>query len=90
MEDARNGSLSNEIIEIFKPLKCGDCSLRFVDTVSLDSHVKQDHAKLKAANQLIPINLNLNQLREELKLRKLSTSGNKEILRRRLEGALAM
>jgi len=91
IEDARNGKLSDEIVEVLKPLKCSDCLLRFGDNVSLESHIKQEHKSNHGdLNQVIPINLNVNQLREELRLRNLSTSGNKDILRRRLEGAVSI
>ena len=91
LENAKDGTLSNEILVILKPVACTSCPLRFADRVTLDSHLKQEHGSKFITNKLInPANLNLNQLREELKSRKLSASGNKEILRRRLEGALAL
>ena len=91
LEDATNGKLSNDILAILKPITCTSCPLRFADRVTLESHLKQEHESKFVPNRFInPANLNLNQLREELKSRKLSTTGNKEILRRRLEGALAL
>ena len=75
-------------MKIFKPLECKQCGLRFPDKPTLESH-RREHTT-NSSKKLVPKNLNINQLRDELEARGLSTKGNKQELRRRLEGALSL
>ena len=90
LNDAEVGKLSDELLKSFKPIACNQCGERFSDNLTLKSHSKDHDSNKPPQSRVVPANLNLKQLKEELSARNLSISGNKEILRRRLEGALAV
>lgn len=86
-------ALTQDILEVLKPVCCSTCAERFPDHVSCASHVKSVHV-LKTSTTDMDLhvnskNLSIKQLREELKKRGLNTGGNKDHLSRRLECYLA-
>ena len=89
LESATEGKLSPTVLHKLKPIKCRECEEYFPDFISCDNHVKNRHAKvLTNCKNIIPSILTVAQLKVYLSERKLSTSGNKDVLRRRLEGTL--
>ena len=88
---AKAGKLSTDIMKALKPIECRECRERFADILLCDKHVFQNHTKnpVKDGKKIVPALLSVTQLKMELKDRKMSVSGGKEILRRRLEGALS-
>ncbi len=91
VDDAKQGILSNDIIEIFKPIKCEKCDLRFADILLCKSHVDNVH-KSKAvtnAKTIVPKTCKVAQLKFYLSERNMPVSGNRDALIRRLEGCLS-
>ena len=92
---AMQGSLTDKVTKILKPVECIRCSTRFADHSSLETHVNTIHnasngtVSYKLSKKLNPKCMKVNELKEALKKRNLSTEGAKDILVRRLEGALA-
>ena len=84
MEAAEVGYLPNTIREIIFPFVCTICELRYADKLRLSDHTKC-HIQGTSINNLIPKNMKLPELREELKQRNLSTVGSKQVLIERLE-----
>ena len=89
--DAQQGKLSNNVIEIFKPIKCDECDMRFADILLCKSHVDNIHkAKpLSNAKNIVPKKCKVTELRVYLAERNMPTSGKKDDLVRRLEGCLS-
>ena len=78
-----------EVVSILKPIVCPSCFTRFSDVASLEVH-GNFHRKSVPARLNNPIHvrsLKLEQIRAELGKYKLSLSGNKDVLVKRLEGA---
>ena len=88
------GVLTDKVIKILKPVECIQCSTRFADHSSLETHVNRIHnasngtVSYKLSKKLNPKCMKVNERKEALKKRNLSTGGGKDILVRRLEGAL--
>ena len=89
-EDAVNGFLSDEILNVLLPIKCRLCTKRYSDFVQCHNHVTNFHNKgLCGASKIIPKTMTTSKLKEALKDRNLPVSGKKELLCRRLESVLA-
>ncbi|XP_065639723.1 uncharacterized protein LOC136072530 [Hydra vulgaris] len=86
MQCVEKGELTEEILAILKPYQCEVCNERFSDNNKLLQHLTS-HAQNQIIN-IIPRELSLKQLKDELRLRSKSTSGSKAELIRRLEGFL--
>ena len=80
--------ISKEVLDILKPFARGKCDSQYPDKQSLESHVASHLSRVDSVT-IHPGNMNLAQLRETLRARNLSTTGNKSVLVRRLEGALS-
>lgn len=92
---AETEKLLPEVVAMLKPVLCSECNKRFPDTVTCEAH-KRVHTRGRQSNtnetdsrNLNPKAMNVSDLKKELRSRQLSTTGNKDILIRRLEGALA-
>ena len=89
---AKAMELDKEIPAILKPPQCATCQSRFPDSLTLQSHVKSHHAlhnrvtRVERASMIHPPSMKVNELKEELKARGASLSGDKTTLIRRLEG----
>ena len=89
IEAARNGKLDGNVSQILKPIECCECGKRFADVASRDRHNENFHTgPVMDANNIIPSEMTVKQLKEELKRLGKSTSGNRDLLVRRLEGLL--
>ena len=92
LNSAENGVLAEAIVKVLKPVVCVICKERFADFRMCDKHVKVVHEstkKITTANLINPDVLSVSQLKYYLKERNQSTSGSKEILKRRLSGILS-
>ena len=82
--------LSSKVLDILKPVKCSICKNQFADEVTMASHLashgSQNHIR---AVRKAPKDMKVDELKTELRARRLCTTGNKDILVRRLEGAIA-
>ena len=74
-----------EVVEMLKPVLCSECNERFPDTVSCQAHQRCIQERDSNTNNSDGANC---EHKKELQSRPLSTTGNKKILIRRLEGAL--
>ena len=91
MECVQSGQLSDEILMLLKPIACRECNERFTDFLASDKHIQNVHRKkvnLVPSQKIVPVKMKVSQLKAILKERGKSTSGNKDELCRRLEGAL--
>ena len=95
-DSVTRGNLSEEVLHILKPVVCLYCQERFADISTMEVHVKQIHQSVKAIEETRKIkdklhvrSMNVPAIKAELKKRNLALSGSKEILIKRLEGALA-
>ena len=85
------GILTENLLSLLKPIKCGFCEERFPDQLTSERHVKKIHSKGQqepSFKELVPATMNVNQLKVELRKHGKSTTGNKGELQRRLEGVL--
>ena len=90
LECAAKQELVQMALESLKPVVCPLCSERFADKQSCDTHYKVIHIKgIQSSQHLHAQELSVAELKEELKKRGLSITGNKSILSRRLEGCLS-
>ena len=92
VDDAKNGHLSDNLTKIVHPIECTGCNARFADMLMLAFHSKA-HCGTAAAGtvdyrHVIPRNMKISELKEELKRRNLSTNGTKLVLIERLESCL--
>lgn len=93
-ESVTNGTLTDELLAILKPIECLSCKERFPDQTTMSHHIKNVHSSSKLtgtkipSENLIPATMSVSQLKEALVKYKKSTSGNKKELQRRLEGVL--
>ncbi|KAK2550872.1 hypothetical protein P5673_028391 [Acropora cervicornis] len=87
---AQNKELSSKVLDILKPVKCSICKNQFADEVTLASHLAShgSQTQIKAVSKA-PKDMKVDELKTELRARRLCTTGNKDILVRRLEGAIA-
>lgn len=82
--------LSPEVEAVVLPVVCSTCHMRFPDKSYHDDHVKYAHSTTVPVLSDINVqSLTVLELKQELKRRGLTTSGTKEILRKRLEGRMA-
>ena len=92
---AEGQQLIPEVLSSLKPVLCSVCNERFPDTVTYEAHKsvhlcsKQPVGPATNSRNLNPRNMKVSDLKMELQSRQLSTSGNKDVLIRRLEGTLA-
>ncbi|CAH3162294.1 unnamed protein product, partial [Pocillopora meandrina] len=92
---AEGQQLIPEVLSPLKPVLCSVCNERFPDTVTYEAHKsvhlcsKQPVGPATNSRNLNPRNMKVSDLKMELQSRQLSTSGNKDVLIRRLEGTLA-
>lgn len=68
---------------------CKQCNTHFADNVLLSSHLKFCNAAGLTSSKIKPGTMTVPTLKEALRSRGLSVAGNKEVLVKRLEGALA-
>jgi hypothetical protein len=87
---AQQQKLLPEVVAIFKPCVCTSCDERFADKAGLKVHQESFH-RTTSATAVNPKqslrSLSVDNLKRLLREKGLSTSGKKEILLRRLEGA---
>ena len=86
---AKEASLTESVLCALKPVVCKQCSTRFADNLSLSSHLKFCNVTEVRKVAIKPTLMTVPSLKEALRNRGLSTAGTKEILIKRLEGALA-
>jgi len=88
---ASQRELTDNVYKALKPLICTQCDKRFADSLSLQTHETSSHSTSHFACEVTvnPKGMSINQLKAALRSRGLGTSGNKDILVRRLEGALS-
>jgi hypothetical protein len=92
VECAMNGNISQEILKVLQPVCCSHCEERFPDQLSCDKHAMLVHVQqvdFPNPSTFDPRTLTVKRLREELSKRNLSTTGNRDHLRKRLECFLA-
>ena len=100
VECARQKKLCEEIITIFKPILCNECNEHFSDVNTLKVHSEAIHSHCASSELALSpdpnllskrrlSNLNVGQLKVALKEKGLSTSGNKDVLIKHLEGTLS-
>ena len=90
LECAQQQKLSEDVIAILKPIVCSTCGKRFADKASLKVHFDTLHGGQAVAlrdNKASFKSMSVEEIKKLLKARGLSTSGRKDILIRRLEGA---
>ena len=87
---AQNKEFSSKVLDILKPVKCSICKNQFADEVTLASHLAShgSQTQIRAVSKA-PKDMKVDELKTELRARRLCTTGNKDILVRRLEGAIA-
>ena len=74
------------------PISCSNCNKRFADDAGLKVHVDTMHGTISSSSvgeKSIPKAMSVEELKKALRVKGLSTSGRKDILVQRLEGALA-
>ncbi|PFX32999.1 hypothetical protein AWC38_SpisGene2093 [Stylophora pistillata] len=90
---AQEMKLDENLIAIFKPVRCETCETRFPDVVLLESHQKVAHSSreqlARPSGKINPQMMNVKELKEELRARGASLTGYKAHLIRRLEELLA-
>mgnify|MGYP000258916937 CR=1 FL=1 len=87
---AQNKELSSKVLDILKPVKCSICKNQFANEVTLASHLASHGSQTQVrAVSKAPKDMKVDELKTELCARRLCTTGNKDILVRRLEGAIA-
>lgn len=90
---ASSRGLTESVLCALKPVFCKQCNTRFANNLSLSSHLKFMRLHLNATEvrsvAIKPTLMTVPSLKEALRSRGLSTAGTKEILVKRLEGALA-
>ena len=87
VNSASQRKIFDTVMSALKPVVCSQCNKRFPDNLSLSSHHRSCHEARRVS--VNPTSMTLGQLKEALRTRQLSTTGNKDVLVRRLEGALA-
>ena len=88
VNSANQRKLVDTVIRALKPILCSQCNERFADNLSLSSHHRSCHVAEVRRVSVNPSSMTVGQLKDALRSRQLSTAGNKDILVRRLEGAL--
>lgn len=81
--------LVDTVMASLKPVVCSQCNERFADTLSLSSHHRSYHVVEARRVSVNPTSMTVEQLKEALRNRQLSTTSNKDVLVGCLEGALA-
>ena len=88
VNSASQRKLVDAVMRALKPIVCPQCNERFADNLSLSSHHRSCHVAEVRRVSVNPSSMTVGQLKEALCGRQLSTTGNKDVLVRRLEGAL--
>ena len=86
---ASSRGLTESVLCALKPVVCKQCNTRFANNLSLSSRLKFCNATEVRSVAIKPTLMTVPSLKEALRSRGLSTAGTKEILVKRLEGALA-
>lgn len=81
--------LVDTVMASLKPVVCSQCNERFANTLSLSSHLRSCHVVEARRVSVNPTSMTVEQLKEALRNRQLSTTSNKDVLVGCLEGALA-
>ena len=96
MESASKSKLIDTIIEKVLPIQCDKCCSPFADKLTLNNHIqtncKTEAEILKSShkNILVPKKMTVDELKKALKMRKMSATGTKAELQKRLEGRLTI
>lgn len=93
MSSVRDGKISEKVDKLLKPIECRECGEHFADLLMCDKHIALKHngeMDMSKSDKIIPAALSVVKLKAYLGERSLSTSGTKETLRRRLEGAITI
>ena len=88
---AQKMKLSQEVMDILKKHPCSICDRQFADKVSMAAHEATHKSQRQSGLKQVkknPKHMNINELKQELQSRNLSTAGRKDLLVRRLEGVL--
>ena len=82
-----NGCLSDDIVKSIKPIQCDKCKKQLPDISLMNEHncVKLNSINKISNPMIIPRNMSLSELKEELSKRGSCTQGRKNILFERLE-----
>lgn len=86
---ANKGELTYSLLFALKPVVCKQCNTRFTDNVLLSSHLKFCNVAGLTSSKIKPVTMTVPASKEPLRLRGLSVAGNKDVLVKRLEGAIA-
>ena len=86
---ANKRELTHSLLFALKPVVCKQCNTRFADNVLLSSHLKFCNVAGLTSSKIKTRYNDSTYLKEALRSRGLSVAGNKEVLVKRLEGALA-
>ena len=90
---AQQQELSQDVVVILKPITCNECDKRFSDKAGLEVHSKAVHTVSQSGiftgSQTSLKSLPVVQLKNLLRAKGLSTSGNKGVLITCLEGVLS-
>ena len=89
MTSANKRELTHSLLFALKPVVCKQCNTLFADNVLLSSHLKFCNVAGLTSSKIKPGTMTVPTLKEALPSRRLSVAGNKEVLVKRLEGALA-
>jgi hypothetical protein len=90
LEAVENRKISENMLQILKPIQCHKCQMRFSDKSNCDSHIKSVHQRNITPCHLDIRTLTLNEVKLLLQERGLATEGKKKDLCNILEDALAM
>ena len=83
LDCAKNGKHSDSVVKSLKPIRCNICNERFADELMLGRHLIECHSdsSLLTNKAILPSKMTTTELKNELKKRNKSTTGNKELLR---------
>jgi hypothetical protein len=93
IESAQQQIVLAEVVSILKPVVCQQCDKRFPDVATLQTHetshkVRSEMSSSSSLN-CYPKTMSVDVIKRELRDRGLSTTGKKDVLILRLEGALS-
>ena len=80
-----------DILNILMPEQCTECKKQFADELTLQRHSFAEHKQSygTGASKIIPSTCSKEDLKKYLNVRGLNVTGNKPLLIKRLEGAVA-
>lgn len=88
VESAQSEKLSENLTNMLKPLLCTRCGERFADESILEAHVLT-HSQVTVCSNKNPKDMNVAELKSELRKLNVSPVGTKYILIKRLEMKIA-